>query len=157
MEAELTGWLCGFEPTGTPVALRIRTFADLRDEAARPHRRFEGLTARLPPFASLGTVVVGAGLFLLLAVAGAGTGGGPIGAAAGSLGSQLSGAGTVAQPPMDDGYAIGPDPVGILMLLLASALAGCTVLIPRLRRLIGRIAFGKAATAPSVPLPFRRS
>jgi len=62
MESELTRWLVGLEPVGTPVALRIRTFSDLRAEAARPRRRLPWLRPALSSMAALGSVVAGAGL-----------------------------------------------------------------------------------------------
>ena len=155
MEAELTKWLGGLEPTGTPIALRFRTFADLREEAARPRPRLPWLRPALSSMASLGSVVAGAGLLVLLAIIGASAQ--LSGAVAGSYGSQLSGAGVGVQSPMGGDYTYGPDPIAILWLVFASVLAGCTVLIPRVRRIVGRIAFGKSAAAPGAPLPFRRS
>jgi hypothetical protein len=155
MEAELTRWLDGLEPTGTPITLRFRTFADLRAEAALPRPRLPWLRSALSTMASLGSVVAGAGLLMLLAFIGATAQ--PGAAVAGSMGSGLSGAGPISVSTMGGDYTIGPDPVAILLFLFTGALAGCTILIPRLRRVVGRIAFGKSAAAPRDPLHFRRS
>ena len=155
MEAELTKWLGGLEPTGTPIALRFRTFADLREEAARPLPRLPWLRSALSTTASVGSVVAGAGLLVLLAFIGATAQ--PGAAVAGAYGSGLSGAGIGSVSPMGGDYNYAPDPVAILLFLFTGALAGCTVLIPRLRRVVGRIAFGKSAAAPGDPLHFRRS
>jgi hypothetical protein len=154
MEAELTKWLGGLEPTGTPISLRFRTFADLRAEAALPRPRIPWLRSALSTMASLGSVVAGAGLLVLFAVIGATA---QPGSAAGAYGPGLSGVGPGSASPFGGDYNYGPGPVAILMLLAASTLAGCIVLIPRLRRVVGRIAFGKSAAAPIAPLPYRRS
>lgn len=155
MEGELSAWLHGFEPTGTPIAVRLRTYADLREEAARPRPRLPWLMPALSSMASLGSVVAGAGLLVLLAIIGASAQ--PSGAGAGSLGSGVSGVGPTPQSPLGGDYSYGPDPIGILMLVVCSVLAGCTVLIPRVRRLVGRIALAGGKTAPLAPLPLRRS
>lgn len=154
MEAELIKWLGGFEPAGTPIALRFRTFADLRAEADRPRRRLPWLLPALSSMASLGAVVFGAGLIMLLAVAGASVSQGVGGS--GGVGPSFVGGGA-GSPPID--YvtsSYGPDPVALLLLLVASVLAGASVLLPRVQSLVCRIAFGKGEAAPSAPLPFRR-
>ena len=154
MEAELTRWFTGLEPAGTPIAVRLRTFADLREEAARPRPRLPWLRPALSSMASLGSVVAGAGVILLLALVGASLDHG--GRAAGSFGA--------AMPAIDTGspspgvyYSYSPDPLPLLALLLFSALAGCTILIPAVRRIAGGIVQMGGATAPSAPLSLRRS
>jgi hypothetical protein len=126
MEAELTKWLGGLEPTGTPISLRFRTFADLRAEAALPRPRIPWLRSALSTMASLGSVVAGAGLLVLFAVIGATA---QPGSAAGAYGPGLSGVGPGSASPFGGDYNYGPGPVAILMLLAASTLAGCIVLI----------------------------
>ena len=155
METELTKWLGGFEPTGTPIALRFRTFADLREDAARPLPRFPWLRSALSTTSSLGSVVAGAGLLVLVAFIGATAQ--PGAAVAGSMGSGVAGSGLGLGSDISVDYTWGPDPFSLLMLMVWSCVASCTVVIPLVRRLVGRIAFGKSAASPREPLPFRRS
>ncbi|HEX7490436.1 MAG TPA: hypothetical protein VF337_01890, partial [Candidatus Limnocylindrales bacterium] len=124
MEAELTGWLRGLEPGGTPVALRVRTFADLRDEAERPRPRFVWLRPTVSAVVSLGAVALVAGAIMVLSVVlGGGHGvGGP-----GSVGP--TGPDVPAGP--SDGVVqvvtwdqnVTQNPVALLLYLLTTCLA----------------------------------
>jgi hypothetical protein len=159
MEAELTAWLHGFEPGGTPVALRIRTFADLRDEAERPRPRFVWLRPTVSAAASLGAVALVAGAIMVLSVilggSGHGVGGpGPVGP---------GGQGVSVVPGDEVGQAVtwygGPtqNPVALLLYFLAICLAGATVLVPRVRWAAGRVMGLVGEAAPSALLPYGRS
>jgi hypothetical protein len=157
MEAELTRWLSGLEPAATPVALRVRTFANLRDEAARPPQRLAWLRPALSSAASLSAVVLGLGFVAVLAVVSASQGhgtGGP-GSAAPYVGGQpvLPGATGPGEAPV---IQRGLDLSGLL-ILVATALAGLSIFLPRVQRLGRRIALGKVETTPGVALPLRRS
>jgi hypothetical protein len=151
MQALLTKWLRGLEPTGTPFALRVRTFADLRDEAARPSPRFARLRPILSTASSVASAGAAAGVVALVAILGAtlDRSGGVVGA----MGTPLDGE-TVILPASD--YYWMPDPLAVLALLVASAVAGAIVFVPWLRNLAGRLAFGRNATEPAPPLPLKR-
>ena len=154
MEAELTRWLDGLEPTGTPIALRLRTFADLREEAARPRRRFARLKPALSSIGSLGAIVSGASLIMLVAVVGATVD--HAHAVAGGM-APLTGSGSVPQTPgdfSDIGYS--PDPVTLSILFAATALAAWGVLQTRVRRFVARVTYGKDEAPAGEPLPFKR-
>ena len=154
MEAELTRWLDGLEPTGTPIALRLRTFADLREEAARPRRRFARLGPALSSIGSLGAIVIGASLIMLVAVVGATVD--HAHAVAGGM-APLTGSGSVPQTPgdfSDIGY--GPDPVALSILFAATALAAWGALQTRVRRFVARGTYGKDEAPAGEPLPFKR-
>jgi hypothetical protein len=158
MEAELTGWLRGFEPGGTPVALRVRTFADLRDEAERPRPRFVWLRPTLSAVASLGAVALVAGAIMVLSVvlggAGHGVGGpgqvGPTGPA-------------IPAGPSDGVGQVGPvygstqSPIALVLYLLLICVAGATAFVPRVRWFVGRIVGSAEWAAPGALLPYRRS
>ena len=148
MATELAAWLHGFEPAGTPIAFRLRTFADLQAETERPRRRLSRLMPALSPVASLAAVVLGIGLIAALAIAGA------------SLGSAI---GSPAQPypggqvtlPEGDGDTTG-GAVALLVLAVISCLAGGGRPARRVRAVASRMAFGRGATEPAALLPLRR-
>ena len=111
METELIGWLTGLEPTGAPIALRLRTFADLREEAARPRPRLPWLMPAVSSIGSLGAVVIGASLIMLIAVVGATVD--HVHAVAGAM-APLAGSGTFKVA------AVAPDRVkGVVPVLVA--------------------------------------
>jgi hypothetical protein len=154
MEIELTNWLRGLEPGGTPISLRFQAFADLREEAARPRPRFARPMAALSSAASLGTVVAGAGLMLLALVLVAGLG--HTTGVAGGVAS-VPGVGQPATPPMDANGQPGMNPLFIIGLPLATLIAAASVLWPALRRSLARLAFGTSPTTPAAPLPLPRN
>jgi hypothetical protein len=159
MEAELSGWLRGLEPSGTPVALRVRTFADLRDEAERPLPRFVWLRPTLSAVASLGAVALAAGAIMVLSVI--------LGSAGHGVGGPGQGAPVdpgVPVYPSDDGGQIGPwytaptqNPVALLFYLLAICIAGGAALLPRVQRTVGRLVSAGDGTVPLAPLLVPRS
>ena len=153
MEAELSNWLRGLEPGGTPISLRLQTLADLRRDAARPRPRFGWAMSAVSSAASLGTVVAAAGFMLLALVLVAG-----LGHTTGSAGGVVSapGAGQPATPPMDT-YGPGMNPLFIIGLPLATLIAAASVLWPALRRSLARLAFGTSPTTPAAPLPLPRN
>jgi hypothetical protein len=154
METELTGWLTGLEPIGTPIALRLRTFADLREEAARPRPRLPWLMPAVSSIGSLGGVVIGASLIMLIAVVGATVD--HVHAVAGAT-APLAGSGSVPQTPgdfTDGGYS--PDPVTLSILFAATALAAWGALQTRVRQFVSRVTYGKDETPAGQPLPFKR-
>jgi hypothetical protein len=154
METELSNWLHGLEPGGTPVSLRFQTFADLREEAASPRSRFARPIAALSSAASLGTVVAAAGLMLLALVFVAGLGH-TTGVAGGA--ASVPGAGQGSTPSMDGYEGPGMNPLFIVGLPLATLIAAASVLWPSLRRAPARLAFGTSSTTPAAPLPLPRN
>jgi hypothetical protein len=154
MEAELTKWLDGLEPTGTPIALRLRTFADLREEVARPRRRFARLKPALSSVGSLGAVVIGASAIMLVAVVGATLD--HVTTVAGAM-APLNGNGSVTQTPGEfTGSGYGPDPLALSILLGATVLAAWGILQARVQRFLVRLTFGKDEAPAGEPLPFKR-
>jgi hypothetical protein len=152
MEAELAAWLCRFEPAGTPIALRLRTFADLAEEAERPRRRLPWLMPALSSAASLAAVVLGLGLIAALAIASASA---SLGHGVGSTVQPYPG-GQLQPPEVDGMVAITRDPVALLVLIVVSGLAGGSVLLRRVRAIASLLAFGGGGAAPAAPLPLRR-
>jgi len=162
MEAELSTWLRGLEPPDMPLALRVRTFADLRTEADRPRRPFRLLAPALSAVTSLGGIVFGAGLVLVLAVAGAAldqSAGGQGHMALGNLGGQ-SGLPAIGA----GGFASAMDPVvfvlllgAFLLLLVVSGLAGSALLDRRVWDVVVRMTPGQDEPLPLTTLPFRQS
>jgi hypothetical protein len=147
IEAGLAKWLHGLEPAELPIALRLRTFADLREEAARPRRPLSWMLPALSSIAALGAVVLGAGLIMLLVVAGA------------TLDHTAGGPGPVApsgQPPLGQTITSGPNLPALLVILVASGLAGLSLLAKPTRGFAGRMVFGKGEIAPAAVLPLRR-
>ena len=154
MESELGKWLGSLDPAGAPVALRLRTFADLREEAARPRHRFGGVIQSLSSVGSLGAVVIGASLIMLIAVVGATVD--HVNTVAGAMG-QLTGDGAVPPTPGDFvGSGYGPEPVPLAILFAATALAAWGVLQTRVRRFVTRVTYGKDEAPAGEPLPFKR-
>jgi hypothetical protein len=154
METELIGWLTGLEPTGAPIALRLRTFADLREEAARPRPRLPWLMPAVSSIGSLGAVVIGASLIMLIAVVGATVD--HVHAVAGAM-APLAGSGSVPQTPgdfTDSGYS--PDPVTLSILFAATALAAWGALQTRVHQFVARVTYGKDEAPAGEPFPFKR-
>jgi len=143
LEAELSTWLRGLEPGGTPPALRLRTFADLRAEAERPHGRLARLAPALSAAASLGSIVLLAFMLMLLAVAGA---------------SVSAGAGGAIPAPSETVAPAGchPSLLAPLILVAASVVAGGGVFVARLRRRVARLVFGGSDATVAPPVRFRR-
>jgi hypothetical protein len=147
MEAELTSWLRGLEPAGTPVALRVEAFADLRaEEAERGDGALAWLKAALSPVASLGGVVASAGLVLLLAVAGAALdhSGGPQGAVA------VAGSGDPSGPiGMANPMAYAPNPILFLLLIAVSGLVGVALSQRRVWDVLAVVVLGTGEAEPA--------
>jgi hypothetical protein len=148
MEAELSAWLRSLEPAGVPIALRIRTFADLRAEAETPRPRFARLVPALSATAQLGLLVGGLGLLAFLAAGNAASW------AAGGPSSIVDRPGTTPTPGQAAPFAY--DPAGLGSLVLAACLAGLAVLAPPVRTAATWLALGRTPTPPAQPLPFRR-
>jgi hypothetical protein len=154
MESELGKWLGSLDPAGAPVALRLRTFADLREEAARPRHRFGGVIQSLSSVGSLGAVVIGASLIMLVALVGATVD--HVNTVAGAVGP-LTGDSAVPPTPGDfAGSGYGPDLVALSILFAATALAAWGVLQTRVRRFVTRLTYGKDEAPAGEPLPFKR-
>jgi hypothetical protein len=149
VESELARWLCELEPAGTPVALRLRAYADLRAEVDSPRPRLPWLRPAFSAFGSLGSVVVIAGLVLLLTMAGNSN-------LAGGGAGTLPGLSAPPTPPPADTTGNGPDPIAV-MLLVAAAIAGMTVYLSPVQRLVRRATTPKGRPAPLAPLAVRRS
>ena len=154
METELSNWLRGLEPGGTPISLRFQAFVDLREEAARPRPRFARPMAVLSSAASLGTVVAAAGFMLLALVFVAG-----LGHTTGVAGGAVSapGVGQPATPNVDTYEGPGMNPLLLIGLPLATLIAAASVLWPALRRSLARLAFGTHPTTPAAPLRLPRN
>jgi hypothetical protein len=146
MEAELTRWLRGLEPAGTPISLRMRISADLRREAERPIQAHAGLRLAMSSIASLAAVVAGAGLVVLLAVAESTLSGAGASGPSGQIGSQPGGS---------SGYSDVPP--GLLFLVACSVLAGLAVWLRPLQRQIGRLVAGMHLEAPAEPVRPKRA
>ena len=154
MEVELSAWLGGFEPAATPIGLRLRAFADLREDAARPRRRVPRLMESLSSIGSLGAVVIGATAIMLVAVVGAtlqhgsGTAGGI---------APLAGGSTVSPTPGEVvGFGFTPDPLAVLTLLAISAFVAWCAVQTQVQGILARLVFGKDEPAAGEALPFRR-
>jgi hypothetical protein len=150
MEAELAAWLRGLQPAGTPIALRLGTFADLRAEAERRRGRLPWLVPALSSLGSLAAIVLVLGLIVtLLALAGP-----RLGSAPGSAVQPIPG--SAGLPPDEASGTSHMDPAALAVLILASCLAGMAVLQRRVCSAANRLAFGTDRTVPVAPLPLRR-
>jgi hypothetical protein len=149
LEAELSAWLRSLEPVGTPVALRVRTFADLRAEVERPRPRFGRLVPALSATAMFGVIVIVLGLLAALAI---GLAAPP---SAGGL-SSIVPPGALTPPQAQGGQPFDDDPAGLAVPVLAACLGGLAVLARPVRAAATWLAFGKTPVPPAPPLPFRR-
>jgi hypothetical protein len=141
LESELSAWLRGFEPAGAPISLRLRTYADLRDEADAPRRRLQWLLPALSSAASYAAVAVAAGMIALIALTGA-----TVNRVAGGILSATGPIAGVTQIPGPD--ANGADPVGFVLLVAASCLVGYVAVHRTLWDLASRLLFGALPAGP---------
>ena len=149
MEAELSAWLRSFEPAGAPIAMRLRTSADLQAAAELSNRRFSWLASKLSPIGSLAAVVLAVGAIFILALMGR-ISGGTVGAPGLDLPPTTGPAGLGQTFPGIDG------PLFLLLALAAAGLAGASVYLRPVRVAFGRVVYGRGAAAPGALLPFRR-
>ena len=143
LERELSAWLAGFEPVATPIALRLRTSADLRDQAERSSGRLAWLR---PALSLAGSVLAIAGTaFAFMAVV-------VLANAVDQSGFAGIGANPAPEPPTSDGsYALIS-----LIVAAAGVLAGLSLYLGFLRRSFVRLTFGGSTVAPGALLPLRR-
>jgi hypothetical protein len=143
LERELAAWLARFEPAATPVALRLRSYADLRDQAERPGPRLAWLK---PALSLAGSVAaIGGTAFALMALA-------VLSAAVDRSG--FGGMGSQPEPTE-------PTPAGsyaLISLIVAAVgvLAGASLYLGYLRRSFVRVVFGASKATPAALLPLRR-
>jgi hypothetical protein len=140
MEAELSAWLRRLEPAGTPIALRLRTFADLHAEAERPRRRLYWPVPGLSSVAGLVAIVLGIGLITMFALAT----------------TRLSGTPGSEPTPTEELPASPQDLGALAVLIVVSCLAGIAVLHRRVRAAASWLAFGSGRTAAAAPLPLNQ-
>jgi hypothetical protein len=158
LEAGLSDWLRTLEPAGTPIALRLRVSADLRNAADGPRRPLPWLLPALSSLVSTAATVAGIGLILFVALAGANVTssvGGP-GAVSPSAAGGLPGLAS------ETGFG-GLGPVGMLMLVILSVAAGAPLMLRPVRlmlrpvrRAASRVVFGEGQVPPSALRPLRR-
>ena len=148
MEGELAAWLRAFEPAGAPMALRLRTSADLRAASRGRRSRLARLTPALLPVASLAAIVLLAGAVFFLAVVGVTSD-----RAVGGPGPGLQPSGSAGG--LDRLLAWNVTPL-VLLALAAAGLLGASVYVRPLRFAFGRFVFGDGSAPASVLLPLRR-
>jgi hypothetical protein len=143
LEQELTSWLAGFELVAAPIALRIRTSADLRDVAERRRRRFAWIKPALSLSGSV--LAIGGTAFAFMAVV----------MLANSIDrSGFGGVGaspTPEQPPLDGSFALLSTIVAV-----TGVFAGLSLYLGLLRRAFARLTFGESTATPGALLPLRR-
>ena len=151
LEAGLSDWLRTLEPAGTPIALRLRVSADLRNAAAGRRRPLPWLLPALSSLVSTAATLAGIGLIVALALAGA------------NASSSVGGPGTVSPPAASGlpGLASetglgGLGQVGLLVLVILSVAAGAPLMLRSVRRAAGRVLFGDGEVPPSELRPLRR-
>jgi hypothetical protein len=143
LELDLAAWLAEFEPAATPIALRLRTYADLRDLATQRQPRLAWLK---PALSLAGSVAaIGGTAFALMALV-------VLSAAVDRSG--FSGIGSQPEPTE-------PAPAGsyaLISLIVAAVgvLAGASLYLGYLRRSFVRVVFGASKATPAALLPLRR-
>ena len=148
LEAELSGWLRSLEPAPMPIGARLRISADLRVEAARPRRTLSRVPQFVSAAASLLVVLAWAGLFLFV-VTSTSTGSYSVGAPTGPNPIVAPDSGPISSPWLID-------PLGLVVILVLSVLAGVSLSMGPIRAGIRRVAVGRhAVVAHVVPLPRR--
>ncbi|MGD0247960.1 MAG: hypothetical protein ABSB75_02805 [Candidatus Limnocylindrales bacterium] len=142
LELELAAWLAEFEPAATPVALRLRTYADLRDEAVRRRPVFAWLRPALSLAGSL--FAIGGTAFALMALV--------------ALGGAVdrSGMGGGGQPGTGEPTSSGSYALMSLIVAAVGVLAGASLYLRFLRRSFVRLAFGASTVTPGALLSLRR-